>query len=142
MGGKILTNSPFRKGDLLSIELNNKYGACIVLQHEQNSPQGLTLLLILDYNENKKIKTSNVKTLYCLMKENYYMGLSPYIVYCNAIEFRRKQHEYIKSGEIKIKKIYEIDEDLYPHMHWDSIVQKIESYDRDIEEKVRVSEML
>lgn len=146
--GKILTNAIFEKGDCLSIGLgNNKYGAALVLTEEKNSPQGLNLLLVIDYYKDIQPQEEDFKKANCFLRMSFNTGeMVPYLIYCNSIEYRRNKYEFIKIGNIKVKKKYETSGGPYANGQWDSIVNQLnqfyENEQTSLEKIIKVLEMI
>jgi hypothetical protein len=112
-----LRDSIFKKGDCLSIDLQNgKYGASIVLTEQKNSRYGLNLLLGLDYYSTETPKPEDFKNGYCLI-----LSKQPYLQYCYAKNYKKAKFKYDIIDNIKIQMQYEEENGRYFYGHWDSL---------------------
>jgi hypothetical protein len=137
-----LRDSVFKKGDCLSIDLQNgNYGAAIALSEQKNSEYGLNLLIVLDYYSTESPKQEDFKNGNCLIRKNARNINEPYFQYCYAQHYKKNKYKFDIIDSIDVQIQYDAEKGMYFYGHWNSLCEFIIYINTDgtkIQEKKKV----
>lgn len=149
---KKIVDAVFEKGDCLIFKLNDSfYGGVFVLEGEKNTEFGLNLICYLDINQRTKPTLKDFKKAQVIVTKSSEFDFSlkdeklasfkekvvdnPEICWHYAADYKKSEISFELVGNLEVSLKYNSSSDFQCFSHWNSIVQNINSYYEETDQR-------